>query len=209
MKYLLGEVLLKNRHTGLYEPARVFREIDESNFVDFEANWLPVLKSRRADFTSAQEAAQGNAQDSHWDWIGKALNANQDLAWETFALECDGHTQGLMLVDVTRFARLEPHRGREIAYVELLATAPWNRHLTVENPKYQGVGQILMATAVSLSVELGFEGRVGLHSLPQSESWYRDRAGFTDVEFDHLKKMRYFEMTATQAAAFIGTQEAP
>jgi hypothetical protein len=129
------------------------------------------------------------------------------MGQETFAVEGDGHTQGLMLVDLTRFGRLVPHRGRELVYIELLASAPWNRHATVTAPKYKGVGRILLATAISLSVDEGFDGRIGLHSLPQSESWYRDDAGFTDVEFDHLKKMRYFEMTAAQAAAFVEEQE--
>jgi hypothetical protein len=49
---------------------------------------------------------------------------------------------------------------------------------------------------------LGFKGRIGLHSLPQSEPWYQ-KIGFTDVGPDPTKKMRYFEMTEVQAAGFI------
>jgi hypothetical protein len=146
-------------------------------------------------------------QDWHWDWIGKATKARSDMGLETFGVECDGHTQGLMLVDFTRFARLAPHQNRELVYIELLAAAPWNRHRTVPNPLYKGVGRILIATAISLSVDLGFEGRIGLHSLPQSESWYRDEAGFADVEYDYRKKLRYFEMTAAQAATFVKNRD--
>lgn len=202
MKQILGSVELWNRHVGVFESARVIREIDTDNFGDFERHWRPMLEERRADFANSYAAAAGNAQDSHWDWVGKAKDACRAMGQETFAIECDGHTQGLMLVDMTRFARLDPHKGRELVYVELLASAPWNRHLTVESPKYKGAGRILIATAISLSVSEGFEGRIALHSLPQSESWYRE-VGFTDVEFDYLKKLRYFEMTAVQAAAFV------
>jgi len=209
VKQLVGDVLLLNRHTGEFEPARVVREIDENNFADFEQRWRPTLEHRRADFDNHRAAAAGNAQDSHWDWVGKAKDARRAMGQETFAVECDGHTQGLMLVDLTRFARLDPHMGRELVYIELLASAPWNRHRTVAGPKYKGAGRILIATAISLSVDEGFEGRIALHSLTQAESWYRDEAGFTDVEFDHLKKMRYFEMTAAQAAAFVENQENP
>ena len=209
MKQLIGDVLLQNRQTGEFEPARVLREVDKDNFFDFEHHWKPMLKNRRANFASPIAAAAGNVQDSHWDWVGKATDAYRTMGQETFAVECDGHTQALMLVDLTRFARLDPHTGRELVYIELLASAPWNRHQTVKFPKYKGAGRILLATAISLSVDEGFEGRIGLHSLPQAESWYRMEAGFTDVEFDHLKKMRYFEMTAAQAAAFIEDQEKP
>lgn len=207
MKQLVGDVELHNRHTSTSKPARVVREIDDDNFADFERCWRPMLERRRADFKNHQDAAAGNAQDSHWDWVGKANDARRTMGQETFAIECDGHTQGLMLVDLTRFARLEPHKGRELVYVELLASAPWNRYGTVANPKYKGAGRILIATAISLSVHEGFEGRIGLHSLRQAESWYREEAGFTDVEYDHLKKMRYFEMTAAQAAAFVESKE--
>lgn len=209
MKQLVGDVELRNRHTGVFEPARVVREIDDDNFADFERHWRPILERRRADFKSHLDAAAGDAQDSHWDWVGKAKDARRAMGQETFAIECDGHTQGLMLVDLTRFARLDPHKGRELVYIELLASAPWNRYGTVADPKYKGAGRILIATAISLSVHEGFEGRIGLHSLYQAESWYREEAGFTDVEFDHLKKMRYFEMTAVQAGTFVKDQEKP
>lgn len=209
MKELVGDVLLLNRHTGKFEPAHVVREIDDDNFADFERHWRPMLEHRRAGFENQQAAAAGNAQDSHWDWVGKAKSARRAMGQETFAVECDGHTQGLMLVDLTRFARLDPHKGRELVYIELLASAPWNRHRTVAGPKYKGAGRILLATAISLSVDEGLEGRIGLHSLAQAESWYREEAGFTDVDYDHLKKMRYFEMTAAQAVAFVEDKEKP
>jgi hypothetical protein len=108
-----------------------------------------------------------------------------------------------MLVDTTRFARSDRQKGRELVYVDLLATAPWNRPRLVPEARYKGVGRILIATAISLSYELEFNGRLGLHSLPQSESWYRDVAGFSDMGYDAPKRMRYFEVTEAQAAAFL------
>jgi hypothetical protein len=107
-----------------------------------------------------------------------------------------------MLVDVG-FARLPEQLGRELVYVELLATAPWNRPKFVPDPRYKLVGRLLVGTAISLSVDLGLGGRIGLHSLPQSESWYQTVGGFTDVEFDADKRMRYYEMTAAAAMTFI------
>lgn len=203
MKELVGSIGLLNRVTGAYDPANVFRGLDRDNLDDFTRNWQPALKGARNEHSSWKAAADANVQDSHWDWVNKAKRATQELAYETFAVECNGCTQGLMLVDITKFARLEHQRGKELVYVELLATAPWNRPQLVLRPQYKGVGRVLIGTAISLSYDLEFKGRVGLHSLPQSESWYREHAGFTELGIDAAKRMRYFEMTEEQASAFL------
>jgi hypothetical protein len=202
MKQLIGERILLERANGTELPAQVFRTLDQKNFEDFQNRWRPLLKSRRAEVSSWDAAADVNAQDSHWEWVDKALEAERIMGRDTFAVECAGETQGLMLVDVG-FGRLPTQRGLELVYVELLATAPWNRPKFVDAPLYKGVGRVLIGTAISLSVELGFNGRIALHSLRQSESWYRTVSGFTDVEFDADKSMRYFEMTEADAATFL------
>ena len=206
MKELVGSVELFNRVTGDYDPANVFRGLDSRNLEDFTRTGKPALMRGRSRFSSWTAAADANVQDSHWDWIEKAKKATQSLASETFAIECNGSTQGLMLVDTTKFARLEDQRGKEIVYVELVATAPWNRPQLVPEPQYKGVGRVLIGTAISLSVDLEFKGRVGLHSLPQSETWYRMNSRFADLGFDETKEMRYFEMTEAQAVAFLSNQ---
>lgn len=202
MKELLGEFDLYNRESKVYEKAGVYKELDQKNFDDFEQLWKPMLDKRRSEVRSLTEAGDANIQDGHWDWVGKSKVAARTLGQETFAVEC-GETQGLMLVDLNSFGRLDEQKGREVVYVELLSTAPWNRYKTVPEPRYKGVGRILIATAISLSIESGFHGRLGLHSLPQSESWYRDVVGFTDLGFDTPKRMRYFEITAAQAKAIL------
>jgi hypothetical protein len=202
MKELIGERILLERGTGAEVTAQIFRSLDQKNFEDFLNRWRPMLKARRAECASWEAAAQINAQDSHWEWVEKAIEAERVMGRDTYAVEAAGETQGLMLVDVG-FGRLAAQRGRELIYVELLATAPWNRPKLVEAPVYKGVGRILIGTAISLSVDLGFNGRIGLHSLAQSESWYQTVGGFSDVEFDAEKDMRYFEMTDADAATFM------
>lgn len=202
MKELLGQVDLYNRESKSYDKAEIYQELDQKNFDDFDCLWKPMLAKRRAEVHTAAEVAEANVQDEHWDWVGKAKVAARTSGQQTFAVEC-GKTQGLMLVDLNGFGRLDVQRGRELIYVELVATAPWNRHKLVASPQYKSVGRILIATAISLSIDSEFRGRLGLHSLPQSESWYRDVAGFTDLGFDTPKRMRYFEMTQDQAMAFL------
>ena len=202
MKELLGERIIFQYGTGAEVPAMVFREIDQANFDDFENLWRPQLEKARRRVSTVDEAAAISIQDSHWEWADKAIEAQRVMSRDTFAVECAGQTQGLMLTDVG-FGRIDVQKGRDLVYVELLATAPWNRPKLVDDPQYKGVGRILIGTAISLSVELGFAGRIGLHSLPQSEVWYRTAGGFTDLGFDPTKKMHYFEMTESDAAAFI------
>lgn len=205
MKEHLGDVSLYNRWTGAFDHASLYQGLDENNFDHFENVWRPALVTRAADFKTWAEAAKGNAQDAHWDWVGKA---KAEELYEAFGIECDGMTQGLMLVDLaTHFARLPSQRGLDLCYVELIASAPWNRPKFSNRPKYKGTGRTLLATAVSFSKDLEFKGRIGLHSLPESESWYGP-LGFTSCGYDDAKRMQYFEMTEEQANKFLEENEA-
>lgn len=202
MKELLGERILFVHGTGAEAAALVYRELDQKNLDDFETLWRPPLTAARNRVKTADEAAAISIQDWHWEWATKAIEAQRMLGRDTFAVECNGETQGLMLTDVS-FGRIPSQKARELVYVELLATAPWNRPKLVSDPRYKGVGRVLIGTAISLSVDLGFNGRIGLHSLPQSESWYHAVGGFTDLGIDLANKLRYFEMTESDAAAFV------
>jgi Arm DNA-binding domain len=80
----------------------------------------------------------------------------------------------------------------------------WNR-AEFAKPRYRGVGTALLTAAIDLSLEEGFHGRIGLHSLTQAESFYRNACGMSDLGIDsNYDNLRYFEMTSEQAAAFLG-----
>lgn len=113
--------------------------------------------------------------------------------------------QGLMLVsNAGHPCRIEEQKGKEQIYVDFVATAPWNSPGLAASPRYGLVGRVLIATAVQLSLEEGFRGRLGLHSLPQAETFYANNCEMTDLGLDQKKEgLRYFEMTLTQAAAFL------
>lgn len=72
-------------------------------------------------------------------------------------------------------------------------------------PRYRGVGKVLLAAAITLSVQEGKSGRIGLHSLPQADAYYR-QCGMTDCGPDFAYSewpLRYFEMIESQAASFL------
>lgn len=207
MKRALGGVELLNRRTRNFEPAVVYQEIDESNLSHFEEQWRPLIRERLASLTTLEEVQTANIQDWHWNWRKKVLKRKGQLSNESFAVEANGTTQGLLFVKTTAFGRIAEQKGLDLVYLEYVATAPWNRHGFTQTPLYKGVGRILLATAISMSVDLGFRGRVALHSIPQSESWYRDECGMSDLgpdlDADTRGVLRYFEMTAVQAQSFI------
>ena len=144
-------------------------------------------------------------QHRHWDWRQKQEASELYLAYRMFGIECNSDMQGLMLATTAgKRARIDSQHGKPLIYVHFLAAAPWNLASVVDEPRYSGVGGILLATAIHLSLEEEFQGRVSLHSLPQADSWYRNACGMTDLGPDATtQNLRYFEMTPQLAAGFL------
>jgi len=140
----------------------------------------------------------------HWDWRKKSAKLNL-LAYRCFALECRGGIQGLMMVSTaTCVARLEPDKGKPLVYIDYLESAPWNVRELCEEPRFGGVGVRLFEAAVQFSKAEGFFGRVGLHSLPQSESFYEGTCRTTRLAPDQAAQgLVYFELTRKSAEEFL------
>lgn len=122
-----------------------------------------------------------------------------------FSIVCNGITQGMMFTDIVgKRCRLAEQKGKHLAYIDFVENAPWNRkELLYDPPRYRGVGTILIRAAVELSMQEEFNGRVGLHSLPQANAFYANTCGMTDMGADQTYQgLRYFEMTAKQAEVF-------
>lgn len=203
----IGDYDLFNRQTKSFETASLFGDISEKNARDFVDMWKKSFDDMRKELAATGKLTStrlidAGLEDAHWDWPKKAALAQQ-APLTGFALECAGRTQGLMVAYPAGFAREKSQLSLPLTQVLLLASAPWNRPRFTETPTYKGVGQILMAAAVSLSKHEEHAGRLGLHALSGAESWYRDVCGMTDLGFDEAKNMRYFEFTEAQALKFI------
>jgi hypothetical protein len=165
----------------------------------------------RGDVAKAQEAwhkllKQTKSEHAHWDWNQKyQLVAEAPLAYRILGLEAEGQMQGMMLVlTAGKFCRIESQKGKPLVYVDYLATAPWNSADVVAEPIYAGVGKVLIRAAIQLSIEEELQGRIGLHSLPQAESYYRDSCKMTDLGEDKAYYgLKYFETTPEQSASFM------
>ena len=205
MRRSLGDFPLLNRQTGQEELATLYSPIEDNNVDDFETRWRPMMDAAIATFTDLSEVEAANLQDAHWKWREKHQSRSNRFDWESFAVECDGATQALMFVRTVGFAKEPSQLNLPLVYIDLVSVAPWNRFGVTDKPKYKGLGPLLLGTALSLSVSEGLDGRLGLHSLPQSESWYRDLCKMTEIGPDpaYPGNLVYFEFTSAQAQAYL------
>jgi len=196
-------ILLEDSHAGQFVDAVLTERIDSAYAKRADDSWLTFLAGVRARALATALPFQP-PEHSHWRWEKKVQVTGHLLSYPTMGIECDGQIQGLMMLLTDGVVgRLVEHTNLPLVYVHFLATAPWNLRSLVEKPRFRGIGTVLMRAAVETSIDLGFNGRLGLHSLPQSEGWY-DRTGMHCLGEDATKRnLKYYEMTAEQAAAFV------
>lgn len=182
--------------------ATLHTELAPTVLVDAEKEWGPI---RREAARKLQRAGKLNEvpQHFHWDWERKSKKLEL-LAYRCCGIECAGKVQGLLMVKLVGVqARLEPDVGKPLVYIDYLESAPWNLAAMVDVPMYCGIGIVLMRTAVQLSYDEGFHGRIGLHALQQSEEFYRDDCEMRNCGPDaSYEDLPYYEMTREIAARF-------
>lgn len=189
--------------------AELWDDISPEHVALWTKGWKPEIDALRDRLTQDKVPRDKWPQDLHWDWSDKADATRTTLAYQRFALTCEDRLQGLMLVNLVKAtARLPEQHGKHLVYVEFVSTAPWNRPDFVDEPRFVGVGSVFIRVAVELSRAEGFRSRIGLHSLPQAEKFYRKTCGMTDLGPDTgYYGLTYFEMTEAQATTF--TTEPP
>jgi len=202
-------IFLQNRITGQEEPLQLVTPIQQMDTDCYVADWRPLLDAKINElkctglYTRAG-VAQHNVEDAHWLWPEKVKQRAGQLQWESYAVRCDGQTQGLMYLDMLRRCRLPSQQNLHMVYIDLLSTAPWNRPGFTPHPKYRGVGGVLMTEAIIHSEAEGFGGRVGLHSLPNAEDFYRTQWKLESLGPDpNYHNLIYFEMTTERAIEFL------
>jgi hypothetical protein len=190
--------------TGAVVSVEILDSIGIAEMNDWEKHWKPHMDRHIAGLEARDIPRSEWPQQRHWNWKGKANPEDLLLAQRGIAIRCAGMTEGLMLVQLVKESRIESQVGKPLVYVDYLEVAPWNQPLVVRPQRYRGIGTLLVGAAISLSLNEEFGGRLGLHALRQSESFYRDRCGMTDLGVDtNYQGLRYFEMTAERAVAFL------
>mgnify|MGYP000890751281 CR=1 FL=1 len=190
-------VYLLDSSSGKMVEATLSDEVTDEHLALWDRDWAPEMRA------FAASGVHPTPEDSHWDWKAKAQKWRTYLKYQSGALVCEGKLQGLMLLNNLESARLPEQFGKPIMYVEFVATAPWNRPELRIPPRFRGVGRIFILAAIHFSIDAGFKGRIGLHSLPKAEDFYENKCGMTRLGADSShQNLTYYEMTETQAEAF-------
>lgn len=197
------KVILRHVESGGDVDADLIDRIDTALAKRAEDAWQTYLATAKSEALAAGRQFPDLEHD-HWQWEHKVNITHRLLPYPTLGIECDDQVQGLMLLETDgHFAHVQAQTGSPLVYINLLATAPWNLPEVIDPPRYRGVGTILLTAAATLSVDLGFKGRLGLHSLPRSERWY-NRLDITCLGPDPDKQnLKYYEMTPDQAQELI------
>lgn len=196
-------VFLRRNDTGGLVDATLRVRIDGAYARQVDDTWLTFLAAAEAQ-ALAQGKQLAHLEHGHWNWEAKVADSARLLSCPTLAVECEGETQGLMLLRTDgNFAQLPSEKGKPLVYVIYLAAAPWNLAAIVEKPRFSGLGNVMLNAAVQFSLEVEFKGRIGLHSLPQAEGFY-ERNGFQDLGVDSDKEhLKYYELSPEAAARFL------
>ncbi|GEP56723.1 GNAT family N-acetyltransferase [Reyranella soli] len=211
MTVTVSPVYLFDVQRGEAAAAELWDAVTERQLADWEAEWLPELFNAIQRLHRAGVERRLWPQSRQWNWRRKVQVLQGVLAHPGFSVVCENVTQGMMIVDTTtKRCRIESQKGQHLVYVEFVANAPWNRPELVSPPRFRGIGSVLIRAAIALSQEEEFKGRIGLHSLPQANSFYANTCGMTDLGVDpNYEGLRYFEMTPEQAEAFIAKGNQP
>ncbi len=78
-------------------------DLAEKHLDDFEAHWRPALE-------------QVGAEDKFWDWVVKKRISLSSDNFESYAIEYQGMTQGLMAI-ATQWHRSQIDRQNRLVYV--------------------------------------------------------------------------------------------
>lgn len=143
--------------------------LSDKHVEDYEQHWQPRLK-------------EFSQEDQDLSWRFKEQLANRQANYESYAVEYNGMTQGMMLLETQyHWSMFTP--GQRLVYVETVVSAPWNRIYIQRPPHIKGVGRGLIEFARQRSQVLGYNGRIGLHSLPGAVQFY-ERLGMMRLELD-------------------------
>ncbi|MDJ0766887.1 MAG: hypothetical protein QNJ97_28190 [Myxococcota bacterium] len=164
-------------------------------------------------YLEAERDLYGGGQDAHWVWDEKYdLTFEDDTYGFTLALaSAPDYPQGLMLVKKAPAPPMSMNAGKSISYVDLLATADWNRPTVRFHPKhpevnlykvrpgrYSAVGTNLLGRALRLADELKLpSGVIGLHSLPLAGQFYASLGMKCFGRDSNKEDLDYFEFDSS------------
>lgn len=117
-----------------------------------------------------------NQEDKDWDWRQFlqefSLTTFLGRKYEAYALIVGEDLKALMILRTQGWPSRFPGDSSLLVYLEYVSVAPDCRRESSPR-KYRYGGLAMLQFAIHRSRTLGLQGRVGLHSLPGAEDFYR------------------------------------
>lgn len=162
----------------------------------WERTWRPVLEAHQRP-----EAA--------WPWREHIDRARREADHLALAIRRGADLEALISLRLGRGeSQLSP--GSDLVYIEYVGVAPSHLRPPIGRRVMSGLGSVLVLTTLQIATECGCDGRVGLHSKPDAEDFYR-RLSFRELRYDQTEdgKWLYFEMVPEGARIALAAAAAP
>jgi hypothetical protein len=141
-----------------------------------------------------------------WSWRTK-MEIEASLEWCFLGITYNGTMQGMLVVDTFKEPCYHCNGGLGL-YVCYIAAAPWNLGFYLnqigERPVFDDIGTVLLGVAAQKSQECGCEGRLILHAIKESESFYLKRGMInTGSDNRHPQQLTRFELSNDLARVYL------
>lgn len=133
---------------------------DERAKSHFQSVWQRLSATVEAMHKLEQQPLPGWAKWQPWKWCDDKSMAHQPR--QKFVAWCGSNQAGFLNVWAGHDSAHES--GKKTLYIEHVGVAPGNLDTVLWSRRYKKVGTALMAYAVKLSREQGFDGRLALHA---------------------------------------------
>ena len=196
----MNKAQLWERKTDQIVSAELLPEMTPEQVVQTGEHWQRFRVQARERLRRERASVP---EHDHWNWDEKS-HYLKFTAYRCLGIRYDDEVQGLMMISTLAVeGRLPIHKGKPVLYVKYIEIAPWNLKAYMgAEARFGGIGISLIRAAIAVSVEEEFRGRIALHSLPQSESFYG--RFMEDLGIDpYVEKLRYFEMSEERALKFM------
>ncbi len=142
--------------------------------------------------------------DYHWDWV--TVISKQVLNKPSGRSVClrspDGVIQGAMIYRIGAKSALHP--GKNVVYVDRLATAPRNRSNLVQTARFSRVGECLLRYAMVESLSYGLGGRLTVYPIA-NVSFYERQGLLRTEEYNKDHEAFLYELPAEAAQETLRT----
>ncbi|MBL9080884.1 MAG: hypothetical protein JNK76_03710 [Planctomycetales bacterium] len=193
---------IQRRADGSWIEAQILEGVKPPDLIVVEGEWAAERSQVMQELLKQGVPRPNWPQSLHWDWRKKAPQLKL-LASAGFGLVSEKRWQGVMLTLTEPYAtQLNQDKGKPLLYIDYLEIAPWNWAIPAigQVGQFRGIGSILFWKAIRQSQEEGFHGRVGLHALPQAESFYEKICRMTPLGRDPSKQnLLYLELSRIEA----------